>query len=190
MNFDFKVSLNLSSSTERLPGKGVTGMSNKLDMALNNALRQNALDRKNVESKDAQAEHLWERLKEEMQQGSERINGDPARVSLVGGKLEYSEVDSTGYRSDDMFQIKNVTIPCLVLKVKNCREFLAVELRRRYELRGEIHPRELNAEELNFMIDKSGYLFTRAIETDPKMYDAETLSVYLFENFWNPSYRE
>jgi len=185
MNFDFKVSLSLSSSAEGLSGKGVTAMSDKLDKAMNDALRQSASDRKSGESKDAQAGHLWERLRKEVRQGAERINGDPAKVRLVGGKLEYEAVDDTGYQSAAMFQVKNETIPCLVLTVKNCREFFAVELKRRSESRGDVREEELSAEMLNMMIDKSGHLFTRATELDPKMYDAESLTVYLFTKFWN-----
>jgi hypothetical protein len=187
MSLDFKVSLSWSSP-DRVAGKGVSVVSNKLDDAFDKALLQQEVDLKSNQSKSAQATHLWSRLKAEMRKGVERINSDSARVSLVGGKLEFETVDK-GYLSDDVFQVKNETFPCLAVKVRNCHKFLAVEVIYRSEYKGDVQEREMAAEELSFTTDKLDFVSVKT-SSGQKIYDAEDLSVYLFEKFWNPSYRE
>lgn len=73
--------------------------------------------------------------------------------------------------------------------VKNCGKFLAVELSRRFQIKGQDHEEELSADELPFSKDESDYLFVKASGHD--LYDADALSAYLLEKFWtSPSSRE
>lgn len=159
-------------------------MGNKLDQAIKDALKDNVAAQRNDESKKVQAEHLWERLMQEVRQGVERINQDRASISMVGGKLEFHQVDNKGYFSDTMFHVKNETIPCLKIKVANRQEFLAVEVIHRFEAKGDVHEDELMAEELPFMIDRYGCFYM--IASGQVVHDADALSVYLFEKFWKP----
>jgi hypothetical protein len=188
MAVEFKLSLRLSSSPEELDKRdGVSSMNDKLDQAINRALAAKATSQRNDETQEIQIDHLWERLKQVVGQGVDRINRDPKSVRLVGGRLEYRLIDDARYLSDVAFEVKNETMPCLILKVKNCRNFLAVQLIRRFLIKGEDHEEELSAEEFPFMIDKSGNLFLRVPPVSGEMvFDAESLSVHLFEKFWNP----
>ena len=196
MTFAFKLNVSISSDPDRAPVRSLSfsskesSLSNKLDQAINRALGEKAKTQRSDESLNVQAAHFWERLKQEAKQSVEHINSNPEKVSLAGGKLEYKQIDDTAYLSEIAFQVKNVVIPCLILKVKYCDRFIAVRLIYRYLEKGEDREREMTAEEFPFMIDKANLLFLRIPpHTGQMIFDAETLSVHLFEKFWDPSSR-
>jgi hypothetical protein len=196
MAFAFKLNVSISSDPDRAPDRSLSfgnkesSLSDKLDQAINRALRQNANQQRSDESLNVQAAHFWERLKEEAKKAVDNINRDPEKIRLVGGRLEYEQIDDTTFLSEIAFQVKNVVIPCLILKVKYCDRFIAARLIYRYQERGEDREQEMSAEEFPFMIDKSNRLFLRIPpHTGEMIFDAETLCVQLFGKFWNPASR-
>jgi hypothetical protein len=170
--------------------KKESSLSSKLDQAINRAISQHSSQQRSDESLNIQAAHFWERLKEEAKKAVDRVNSSPESIRLAGGRLEYAQIDDTSYLSEIAFQVKNVVIPCLKLKVKYCDRFIAVQLIYRYLEKGEDREQEMSAEEFPFMIDNHNLLFLRIPpHTGQMIFDAENFCVHLFEKFWDPSSR-
>ncbi|HSE17255.1 MAG TPA: hypothetical protein VLB46_09375 [Pyrinomonadaceae bacterium] len=164
-------------------------MSKPLDDAIRRGLDQKDASARQQQSAEAQKSHLWERIKQSVEQGCDRINGDNASQNLAGGKLIYEPSDGT-YLSNSDFQVKNEVIPGRRLRVSHCDKFLSVVLTTRFLERGEDREEELSAEELHFRTDEDGHVFVsrfdqKLSDKNGRLYTADVIATYMLEKFWS-----